>query len=331
MTETPMQSDHGRTVTVLVGAGGSGTAFAIVSRLRSSFGSGLRIVTMDVNEAHLVTASLLADGFCQAPYAHEETFSGFVADVLLRESVDVYIPILNEEIRLAARLAEDPRFSQVDFWSSALHAACTDKGFAADWLSGLGVDTPERYSPARAYADSSRWFAKPLDGYGSHDARQVTMQELQKMTAAERDQLMVQALCDGPEVTVDSFWDANANLGYAYCRERLEVKAGVCTRARVFSDPALSGIAAVIGRSLGQRGTICFQVMKTGGRWAVTDLNPRSGAGTALTCAAGFDVLSAAFACRQGADYSRYVRPLAEGEEFHVTRQYAEFVMRHSR
>ena len=63
--------------------------------------------------------------------------------------------------------------------------------------------------------------------------------------------------------------------------------------------------------------------------WVVTDLNLRSGAGTAITCSAGFDVLAAAFACREGEDYTKFLSPIAAGEEFIVTRQHAEFVMQH--
>jgi len=138
---------------------------------------------------------------------------------------------------------------------------------------------------------------------------------------------VIQELCESPEITVDSFYDDRNNIGYAYCRERLETKSGVCTKARLFADPELSDFANKIGQSLKQRGTICFQVMKCNDGWALTDLNVRSGAGTSLTCSAGFDVLSAAFACRIGEDYLDFLRPIKEREEFFITRQYSDFVM----
>jgi hypothetical protein len=89
----------------------------------------------------------------------------------------------------------------------------------------------------------------------------------------------------------------------------------------------LSGYAALIGEALGQQGTICFQVMSSRDEWVLTDLNLRPGAGTAMTCAAGTDLLSAHFACRWGLPYKRYLGEEDLGEEVIVTRQYAEFVM----
>ncbi len=313
--------------TVLLGAGGTGTSFAIASRLRAHWGTAIRLIVTDINEAHLVTSSLLADACLRVPYASDPAFPALLADIIEREGVQTYIPILNDELVLAARLQAEPRFAHVDFWSSPLHAQCTDKVFADGWLAGIGVRTPATIGAQELAHGDGPWFAKPRNGFGSRGAGVVDGAAWRRLGEAERTALIVQELCATPEVTVDSFHDAATGATHAYCRERIETKAGVCTKARLFRDAELEGFAAIIGAALGQRGALCFQAMRGRDGWAVTDLNLRAGAGTALSCAAGFDVLAAAYACRVGEDYARFLAPLEPGRDVYVTRQYAEFVM----
>lgn len=308
---------------VLLGGGGTGTAFAIASRLRAGWDTKLRIVVTDIYDPHLVTTSLLADAFYKVPLANDPSFEEKLADILTREAVSTYIPILNDEIRAAYRLSATGRFSGVDFWTSEAHARLTDKLNADAWLRSLGIRTPA--SPADVVG-AGAWFAKPRNGFGSRGTQILTDEECKALTSSELQEVLVQEICEPPEVTVDSFYNHETDECFSYCRERLEVKAGVCTKTRIFADPELEDFSRRIGRALKQKGTICFQVMQGSGGWCVTDLNLRPGAGTALTCAAGFDVISAAFACRNSENYAKFLLPRPNGDIF-VTRQYSEFVM----
>lgn len=311
---------------IMLGAGGTGVSFAIISRIRATWGSQVKIILTDIYDEHLVAASILSDSFYKVPRACDPFFRKVISEIILKEKVKVYIPILNDEIIAASYLQKDSAFGDVDFWVSEKYVSCLDKEFARSWLSDLGIRVPETVSEEKLKAKDKLWFSKPRDGFGSKGTRIISSQQVIELSHEERSQVIIQELCDGPEVTVDSFWDSGKAIGYAYCRERLEVKSGVCTKAKLFFDSELAYFAKVIGEALGQRGTICFQVMKNSSGWVVTDLNLRPGAGTAMTCSAGFDVLSAAFACRVGEDYTQYVKELKVKEEFYIVRQYSEFV-----
>lgn len=312
---------------VLLGAAGTGTAFAIVTRLRSSWGTDIKIVLTDVNDEHLVSASVLADVFYKVPVAKDPIFRERIMEILLAEKVTTYIPILNDELVLAADLSKLVAYKDIDFWSSDIYAACVDKDFADKWLFRLGIRTPEAATLEQLQEEGRVWFTKPRNGFGSKGIGYLTSAEVLALPDSDRKGLLIQEVCSSPEVTVDSFWDSEKNNGFAYCRERIEIKSGVCTKSKLFHDAELSIIARSIAQALRQKGTICFQAMRSPRGWVVTDLNLRSGAGTAMTCAAGFDVLSAAFACRSGLDYSKYLKPIEFGDEIYVTRQYSEFVM----
>ena len=323
-----MSARPGQIRTVLIGAAGTGTSFALATRLRATWGADVRIVGMDTNPPELVTTSLLCDAFHEVPRADDPSFAGALESVLAAETPATYLPILNDEIALASTLAVSGRASGIDIVAPAPEVAelCRDKLALAEWLTGHGVDCPQTCLPDDR-SGPGPWFMKPRNGFGSRGTRLVGDECLLAASPDDLHGMILQEACRAPEVTVDSFFDAAAGEGRALCRERLETKAGVCTKARVFHDDDLGDMAARIGAALGQRGTICFQVMRADDRWVVTDLNLRPGAGTAMTCAAGFDVLSALLACRWEMPTEPYFADSALDRDIIVTRQYAEFVM----
>ena len=312
---------------ILIGGGGTGAAFALTSRLRAHWHDDVFIIITDTNPEHLVTTSVLADGFHQVPPASDPAFDTALKGIIQSEEITTYIPIHNAEMRAAWRLQAHDYGWPVDFWMQGPGAHLLDKRAADPWLESIGVRVPAGPDDLAKQAPGSQWFVKPRDGFGSTGARKETTAALARLPADEMSGLVVQEVCDHPEITIDSFYDATSGAVYAYCRERLETKAGVCTKARIFQDGELVDFAARIGAALQQRGIICFQAMVGQGGWCVTDLNLRAGGGTALTCAAGFDVLSASYACRIGEPYDRFLRPMTDKEEIFVTRQYSEFVM----
>jgi predicted ATP-grasp superfamily ATP-dependent carboligase len=146
-----------------------------------------------------------------------------------------------------------------------------------------------------------------------------------RRTPDERtDAFVVQACCVAPEVTIDAF--AGRDCFAAVCRERLEVRAGVATKARVFADAVLTDLAREVARATGLTGAFCFQVMRdpaTGG-WRVTDVNPRPGGATRMSVAAGVDIHSAMLAEAWGEDPRPFL-PVLTGDRW-VTRGYVERV-----
>ena len=313
--------------TILLGGGGTGTSFAIATRIRANWGNRVKIIVTDVFDSELVTSSIISDKFFKVPFANTSDFEDALIEIILKEKIDVYIPVLNDEIVVAWRLMSDPRFKDIDFWSSEVHASCIDKSYSQNWLRINGIPVPAIYSFENVLEEKGSYIIKPRSGSGGRGVSIMSWIELLNLPDEIKDGILVQEICEKPEVTVDSFFDCDANIGYSYARERLEVKAGVCTKARLFFDKELDAIAKKIGQALRQRGTICFQLMKNQSGWVVTDFNLRSGAGTAMTCAAGYDVLSAAYACRIGEDYSKFVSQMKINEVHFITRQYSEFVM----
>jgi hypothetical protein len=310
---------------VLISAGGTGTAFALATRLRSTWPDGVFLVVADTNPEHLVTSTLLADRFYQTPAAAEVSFNEVLSNILREEGICTYVPLINEEIAKAAEMAAE--FPDLDIWGTNLSGKLAiDKKFANSWLNSLSLPIPETYNAVDAQPNKN-YFLKPINGFGSKEARKLSGAAICELATDGLKTLLIQEHCEQPEITVDSFFDSRTGFCRAIARERLEVKAGVCTKARVFEDSEFTGYAIKIGRALDQRGTICFQVMRSEAGFVITDLNLRPGAGTAISVACGVDVLSAAFACRWGESYTHFISDPLPKQGLYVTRQYTEFVM----
>lgn len=312
---------------VLIGSAGTGTAFAAISSLRRVWSQSVHVVTMDINPPHLVTASLIADNFEQVPISSAPEFQEALLQIIQRYDIDTYLPLLPEEIELAARLRADgviPSKVVVMAPSVAVSSACADKWVLSQLLSKNGVPTPKTALASDPF-EAGGYFLKPKLATGSRGARKVNAEELTNAISGCEDKWIVQEICTAPEVTIDVFRSPSSGGNHVLCRERVEIKLGVSTKSRLFVDVELERLAKAIADMLDLTGSFCFQVMRNKSGWVVTDVNPRPGAATAMCAVTGNDFFAAAFACYWGEDVRRFFRPLVADQ--YVTRQYAEFLM----
>lgn len=314
---------------LLLGAVGTGVSFALASALRRSWGESVRLVGIDLNEPHLVTTSILCDEFRRVPPAASPEFLPALSEILKSSAIDTFVPVVNDEFRAARDLAKE--FGSVDMVIPVDPGVdiCLDKLLACQFFEQAQVPCPPTYKADQLPSDDvDEWFLKPRNSFGSRGAQRASREVLETLRADNvLEDYILQPFCSPPEVTVDCFSDADQSFLRVVCRERLETKSGVSTKARLFNDDELSGIAGKIAQALRIRGAFCFQTMQLDGRWVVTDLNLRPGSATAMSVAAGQDLLSAHFACRWNEPYEHFFRHEVLPRDVFVTRQYAEFVM----
>ncbi len=294
--------------------------------LRRHWDSRVRVVVIDTNPARLVAASVLADACETIPPFSDPRAADAVRMVVALYNVDTYMPVFDSEVVLAARLHEEeelPKSVRVLAPSVASALICEDKLATHRWLTEQGIPSPYTCDLA-AGAPPGAWFLKRRYGYGSRDARRIVFPGQDMLDPGERREYIVQERCSGPEVTLDVFSSLCEGLVRVLCRERLEVKEGVCTKARVFEDPELAALARKVAQGLQLDGSFCVQVMRRRDEWVVTDINARPGGGTSMSAPLGIDFFAAAFAHAWGEDPWRFLRSL-QGEAF-VVRQYTDLV-----
>jgi carbamoyl-phosphate synthase large subunit len=282
---------------VAIGAAGTTTAFGIVTTLKERWPREIEVVAVDINERRLVAGAALADSFTRGPAVAEDGYREWLAGFLVREGIELYVPLIDGDIVVAAELAAAGEIGDAAVLAPPVDAAriCLDKLATYEWLVAREIATPATWlpgTPPASVAPRGGLVVKPRYGLGSTGFRHLADEA---EVSAGNEGLVVQVACEPPEVTVDAFRAGDGRVR-AVCRERLEVKAGVCTKARVFEDDDLAAMLDRIATGLDVRGPLCAQVMREGDRWSVTDVNARSGGGTRLSTAAGVDLLAAAYA-----------------------------------
>jgi hypothetical protein len=188
------------------------------------------------------------------------------------------------------------------------------------------LPTPRTELPRELPWDDRGVVLKPRRGFGSRGVQVFDdRQAFEHALAGQWFDLAAQYRCEPPEITLDAFRAADGRLR-AVARERLAVLSGVAIKARVHEDPELEQLAGTVAEALELQGAFCLQVMRSAahGGWSIIDVNPRLGGGTAMSAAAGVDVMAAALAALW--DEDPWVHLPALGGERFVTRQFEDHV-----
>jgi len=252
-------------------------------------------------------------------------FKDTISQIIHEENVDTYIPFIDEEIFVLAFLCKQNLVNRnlcLQVKDPAIADLCNDKLKTYEWLSEMNILTPQSFKIDPAFINDGKYVIKRRRGFGS---KIISLSDSKEdLSKYSPDEYIIQYECQKPEITIDVCFDRKRSYFRYVCRERIETKGGVCTKARLFFDESLERTAYILADKL-DLSSFCFQVMNYKGSWAVTDINARPGAGTGMSVAAGMDFFSAMFAILWDEDPAQYFRPLQK--ETWVTRQYSDFIM----
>jgi carbamoyl-phosphate synthase large subunit len=311
--------------TLLITAAGTGVGWAYALTLSQQFPEA-RLITADTNTAAWCSAAQLSSRHLQwAAFEAGPAYLEQLKALIAAEGVTHYLPIIDPEIDFAARHRE-----QLGAELLAPGAAFTalalakDRYFAA--LTALGIDSPRTLSRADIAAGRTGFAKLPASFGGRGTWRIDSASQLDTLPA----DAFVQEGLGGPEFTADCFPlgpGDEAGEVFVSVRERVETKSGVCTKARIAPHAGMQAIARQLVAGLGLTSPFCFQAMADGpgsGRLAVTDLNPRLGAGTLMSAANGGDFFGAHLARAFGQPWRERLQ--RHHERCAVTRQYVELL-----
>lgn len=230
------------------------------------------------------------------PPIEKPEYREHMLDLFRSHDVNVFVPLIDADIHIFP--TDSPDLTKLGVRctgvSGDVSRVIRNKRTLMGVLNSNGISTPKTFSRSDLVEHrAATFFVKPESGFGSQGV--FTANTSQALAALEANSgLLVQELCSGPEYTVEVF---NQDAVLSICRERLQTKSGVCTKARVFSDSTLHSIAERLTKLFALPVAFCFQVMsRNNGEFVLTDLNPRLGAGTALSTACGWSLASAALA-----------------------------------
>ncbi|MEM7074437.1 MAG: ATP-grasp domain-containing protein [Pseudomonadota bacterium] len=315
-------------IAIAVGSAGSATGLGALRAL-TDWDAVARCLACDINPSHLV-AAVTDFAFLRVLPATSGDFAKSLSGDLSDRGITAYYPIHDAEISAASK--GRTIFSGCGVDVLAPHgdaiAIVRDKLRMAEVFASAHVP-----GPATTRLDLAEWqgralHVKPRTGVGSHGATAVRDAAGLALCKASGDpELMIaQPFVEGDEITIDAFCPSPGTVQAIACRERVEVKAGVSTKARIFFDKSLADLTAQVSDALGLTGSFCHQVRGSArGGWQVIDVNPRIGGGTAMSVAVGLNFPAAHAAHFLGLDTTKFFKPLPNGDVF-VVRSYREHV-----
>lgn len=306
---------------IMILSAGTGTAWSIVQAIRNLRLDDIQLMACDINPPYLVHTSVYVDRFFQVPPIQNPDYYEVMLSLFKKEKIDILIPLIDWDLFLFSHDNSDLR--RLNICSTApernTFEMLSDKTKLFENLTALGIRTPNLFS-ADTVKSGEKYYIKPKIGFGSRNAK-VIMGEA--ILDSNLQDFIIQELCSTPEITVDAFFDGTGIS--CICRERIEIKSGVCTKAKIFKDDDILKKLHLLSTHFKLPNANCVQFMKTrDGEWALTDFNLRLGAGSSLSAAVGFKMARSAVALWLGLPEA--VSIVVPEQEHYVCRYYEEVV-----
>lgn len=278
-------------------AGGTGSAWHLASIISEYYKDRIELYISDINEKELVASSTLTDHFYRVPGVREKGYAEFMYDLLNKEQIDWIIPLIPWEQQFFA--PDCPAFAKLSTKSLApmkeTDEILNHKGHLYDFCKRNHLPVIRQYGRKEILPEQS-YFCKPADGFGAMGCGVRSGAEI--LADFDWEHMVVQDNCadQSPvkEVTVEVFWDGKKPR--MICRQRLEAKNGVCTKACFFQSKEIEETIETMTQLLDFPPVFNIQFVEHEGKWKVMDVNLRLAAGTGLSNAAGFQLARALFA-----------------------------------
>ncbi|MET3570694.1 hypothetical protein ABID13_002332 [Enterocloster citroniae] len=280
-------------IRIMILGGGTAAAWAISKAVKDIGKNRVLLYVCDINPPHLVHTSTLADRYFVIPSIKSVGYYEYMMALFEKEKIDILVPLIDWDLSLFA-------YDNADLLRLGIYAASpykqtfnmlSNKRNMTQTLEGMEIEVPHIIS-SEFLKPECTYYVKPEIGFGSRNSRAVLGRDLLEMNL---NGMIVQELCLPEEITVDVFCDGK--VVKSICRERIEVKAGVCTKARIFEDQDLSKVISKLASKFSLPHMNCVQFMRSQqGKWLLTDFNLRLGGGSALSAAVGFKMAESAVA-----------------------------------
>lgn len=276
---------------VLILSCGVGSVYHIVKILKEKYSDYFYIVGADINESFLIPSINLLDTFYKVSLSIENNFYEEILSILDKEDIDIIIPILdydqflfckdNKDLVKRKIISTAPDKSVFDFYG--------DKEKMNFFLRKNGFLVPKQFQVSEVKSED-KYFIKIRNGVGSVGATQMIGSDI--LSLKNLDRYIIEEVCFDPEITVEVFNIKN-KISYIL-RERIETKAGVCTKSCIFFDKNMQKTIEKFCKIILVPNVFNIQFMKNkNGDYVITDVNFRFAGGMSLSYKVGWDEVSA--------------------------------------
>lgn len=271
----------------MTGGGGSGTIAA--AKFLKDTGK-YRVILGDMNE--WAAGLKLADKAYILPPGKDEGFINTVKNIIRKEAIDIFVPLVDEELLKSYELKDDfPNLlillPEYDFTKTAL-----DKWFLIEKLKEHNLPYPKTYLSCEDYGDLEYpLIVKPRIGRGSkymmelYSKRQV--EAYKTVLNLQENEIVIQEKIKGKEFTVSVVADKEGKVLAIVPKEVID-KRGVTITAITRDNDSIKNLCMDIQKKLRPSGPFNVQlILRDDNVPVVFEINPRYSTTIALTMAAG--------------------------------------------
>ena len=271
----------------MTGGGGAGT-IAATKILKKS--GKYRVILCDMDK--WAAGLKFADKAYILPAGDDERFIDVVKNIILKEHVDVFVPLVDEEILKSYELKKEfPDLNillpEYDFSQMVL-----DKWWLIKNLKKFGMPCPKTYLASEPCEDLEYpIIMKPRIGRGSRNVMEIKSKEqvsaYKLLANLSEDRILVQEKIKGKEFTISVVANKNGDV-LAVVPKEVICKRGVTITAVTRQNSTIQNLCIEIQEKLKANGPFNVQlILRNDNVPVVFEINPRYSTTIALTMAAG--------------------------------------------
>ncbi len=218
--------------------------------------------------------------FYPAPLVTSSSYPDFIKNIIKQHSIDVYIPLIDEEINVAHQIKDQiPSLKllspNLSFCETAMRKDLLMKELDKYGISSIPTWTGDDFK----WQQGKDYFVKPILGRGSRGIRKIGFEkELEAYYILEKylpKEILVQECIQGQEYTVGVLTNQNDDIIYISSRKILS-KKGITIKAITENNVLIEDVAIKINNCLKPKGPINIQLYITEkGEVKIFEINPR--------------------------------------------------------
>lgn len=275
----------------------SGTRNKIVEYFKKSVGQDGQVIATDCS--NLAPAIYEADKYYIVPRITEAGYIDRILEICRKEKIDAVLSLIDPELSLLAKNTESFKSVGTTVIGSSyeLCEMSLDKFKMFNWLNEHG------YNCAKSYMDKEKFyedindgkitypvFVKPAKGSASISISKVYDKETVDLLFSHAQDLMIQEFLDGQEIGADVYVDMISGEPVSiFTKKKLKMRAGETDKAVSFKDEKLFELIAKFVKEAGYKGQIDIDIFEIGGKYFISEVNPRFGGGYPHAYEAGCD------------------------------------------
>ena len=291
----------------------------IIDYLRDVYKAlGLKGSIIATNSDMNTTAMSMADKAFESPLIYDEEYIPFLMDICKKEKIDILISLFDIDLMILAK--NKGRFEalgvKVIVSKENIINICNDKFEMLKYLEKINMPVPKTcidLAEALEEADfeNNTYILKPRWGMGSlsifeaenkrelevlYEKAKRSIQKSYLKFESKTDinrAILIQEKIKGEEFGLDIFNNLDGKYITTTVKKKLAMRSGETDIAKVVENNALNDIGRKIGEDLKHIGNLDMDILISGEKAYIIDMNARFGGGYPFTHSAGVNELEA--------------------------------------